>query len=130
MPVYFSHFKADHKSIAGFLLSGQLRDAVRQGAQDVAAIANRTAGITEVRGEYRVEAGPDVIVTRNGNPRLSERVVNAHRLAAADEFGTGTQAEGESGGAVRRKKQGGGSPANRTLGKAGAHVGDGFGTGE
>lgn len=127
MPVHFDRYKPDHKGIAEFLLSDQLRDAVRQGAQDVAAIANRTAGITKVRGSYEVEPGPDVIITRNGNPRLSERVVSNHPAAAADEFGSGT---GSWRGGDHKRPQGGGSPAFRTLGKAGAQVGDGLGTGE
>lgn len=126
MPVHFDRYKPDHVSIGEFLVSGQLRDAVRQGAQDVAAIANRTAGITKVRGSYETEPGPDVIVTRNGNPRLSERVVNHHPAAAADEFGSGTGSwRGD-----HKRPQGGGSPAFRTLAKAGDQVGDGFGTGE
>lgn len=123
MPI-IAKYVPDHKSIGEFLLSDQLRDAVRQGARDVAAIASNTAGITKIRGDYDVEPGPDVIVTKNGNPRLSERVVNDHPAAAADEFGSGSGAEGASKGAARKKGQGGGSPANRTLGKAGALIGD------
>ena len=116
MPVHFSRYDPDRKSIGEFLLSSQLRDAVRQGAQDVAALASRTAGITKIRGHYETKSGPDVVVTKNGNPRLSERVYNHHRAAAADEFGSGQKEEG--------RPQGGSSPANRTLGKAGARIGD------
>lgn len=118
MPVHFDRFEADHRSIGEFLLSDQLRDAVRQGAEDVAGIANRTAGISRVQGSYFREPGPPVVVTKNGNPRLSERVWSHHPAAAVDEFGSGRR---------RKRPQGGNSPANRTLGKAGSRVGDRLG---
>lgn len=127
MTVVVVTFKPDHKGIEEFLLSHQLREAVREGARDVAAIANNTAGITKIRGAYDVESGPNVVVTKNGNPRLSEHVVNHHPAAAADEFGSGSGAEGQSKGEGRKKSQGGGSPANRTLGKAGARIADRIG---
>lgn len=118
MPI-IARYDPDHKSIGEFLRSDQLRDAVTQGAQDVATIANNSAGITKVRGTYEVHPGPDVVVTRNGNPRLSERVESQHPAAAADEFGTGKKEGG--------RPQGGSSPANRTLGKAGARIADRLG---
>ena len=124
MPIIVSHFRANHKDLGKFLLSGQLRDAVRQGAKDVAAIARASAGITKIRDHYGVEPGPDVVITKNGNPRLSERVVNDHPAAAADEFGSGSGNKGKSGGKARREGQGGGSPAFRTLGQAGARIAD------
>lgn len=117
MPVEFSHFRADHKSIGEFLVSGQLRDAVRGGADDVARIANATT-ITKLKGEYYVEHGPDVIVTKNGNPRLSEQVRCDHPAAAAIEFGSGRKKD---------RPQGGSSDPKRILGKAGEHVGDAIG---
>lgn len=121
MPVYFDRFKANHSlsdGIGGFLLSSQLRGAVRQGANDVAATANRTSPTAKV--SYYAASGPDVIVTKNGNPRLSEQVRSDDVLAAAIEFGTGSGAQGKSKGKGRKERQGGGSPAYRTLGKAGA----------
>lgn len=121
MPIHFARFEPDHESIGRFLRSEQLRDAVREGAQEVARIANDTAGITKVRGTYAVETGPDVVVTLNGNRRLSEEVVSYHPAAAADEFGSGQNEGG--------RPQGGSSPANRTLGKAGDIVGDHYGEG-
>lgn len=118
MPIVYDRYEPDRHSIGEFLRSGQLRDAVHQGAQDVAKIAAATAGITKIRGSYDTEPGPDVIVTRNGNMRLSERVVNNHPAAAADEFGSGQRT---------KREQGGSSPANRTLGKAGAMIADKLG---
>jgi phosphoglycerate dehydrogenase-like enzyme len=125
MPIHFDRYEADHKSIAEFLLSDQLRDAVRQGAQDMAAVANATAGITKIRGGYFTEPGPPVIVTKNGYPRLSERVWNHHPAAAADEFGSG---QGKKRAAEGHKRpQGGSSQPFRTLGKAADRIGDRFG---
>lgn len=121
MPIYVSDFKADHKSIGEFLVSNQLRDAVTQGAQDVAAEANRTK-VTE-RLDYYVDHGPDVIVTRNGNPRVSERVRCDDPAAAAIEFGSGT---GSWRGGEHSRPQGGGNTPYRTLGKAGAKFDDGI----
>lgn len=117
MPVFVTRFKTDHKSIAGFLLSRQLRDPVRQGAEDVAAEANRTKVTQKL--DYYVESGPDVIMTRNGNPRLSERVRSDHPASAAIEFGSGKDENG--------RPQGGRNDAYRTLGKAGAKFNDAMG---
>lgn len=124
MPIYVDRYEQDHKSIGEFLLSGQLRDAVRQGASDGAAIAAATAP-SKIAADFAVEAGPDVIVTKNGNPRLSERIVNDHPAAAAIEFGSGQRAEGASG--KKDRPQGGSSPAYRPLGKAGARIADRIG---
>jgi hypothetical protein len=88
----------------------------------MAAIANVTAGITKVQGTYNVEQGPTVVVTKNGNPRLSERVWSHHSAAAANEFGTGSQ-----GPSKKKRPQGGNSPAFRTLSKAADRIGDRFG---
>lgn len=123
MPIGFDRFDPDHKSIGEFLLSDQLRDAVSQGAQDIAALANDTAGITKVRGSYFREPGPPVVVTKNGNPRLSERVWSHDRAAAANEFGSGPHAAGGE----KKRPQGGGSQPFRTLGKAADRIGDRFG---
>lgn len=123
MPIVFDRFEPDHKSIGEFLVSDQLRDAVRQGTEDIASLANLTAGITKVRGSYFREPGPNVVVTKNGNPRLSERVWNHHRAAAADEFGSGSGAKNGS----RKRPQGGGSQPFRTLAKAADKIGDRFG---
>lgn len=121
MPVVVTRFNPDHKSIGEFLRSRQLRDPVHQGAQDVAAEANRTKVTQKIN--YYVEAGPDVIVTRNGNPRLSERVRADEPMAAAVEFGSGTgNAHGDG-----KRPQGGGNEPYRTLGKAGAKFNDALG---
>lgn len=124
MPIIFDRYEPDHsaKGIGGFLLSDQLRDAVKGGAGDVAAIANRT-GVSKLRGGYYVESGPDVIVTKNGNPRLSERVRHDDRAAAAIEFGSGSGSRSTE----RTRPQGGSSQPFRTLGKAGAEVADRIG---
>lgn len=121
MPIYVDRFKPDHKGIAEFLVSDQLRDAVRQGAQDVAAEANRTR-VSE-RLDYHVDRGPDVIVTRNGNPRVSEQVRCDDPAAAAIEFGSGP---GNWRGGERSRPQGGSNEPHRTLGKAGAKYDDGI----
>lgn len=126
MPIIAVWFKADHKSIGEFLVSNQLRDAVRQGAQDVRSLAAANAP-SKIAGDFDVEPGPDVIVTKNGYPRLSERVRNDHPAAAAIEFGSGQQSEGNSG--KKDRPQGGSSPAMRPLGVAGVMVGDGIGVG-
>lgn len=123
MPIYVSGFKADHSSIGEFLRSNQLRDAVRQGAQDVATTANRTKVTSKL--EYWVENGPDVIVTKNGNPRLSERVRCDHPAAAAIEFGSGSKSWR---GGDHKRPQGGGNEPYRTLGKAGAAHADRIGS--
>jgi len=128
MPVIFDRYEQHTHpgmlGIAEFLVSDQLGDAVDQGAADMAAMANATAGITKVRGTYYTEPGPVVIVTKNGNPRLSRRVRSDHPAAAADEFGSGSGAKNGS----RKRPQGGGSKPNRTLGRAADRIGDRFGS--
>lgn len=121
MAIYVDKYEPDHKGIAEFLVSSQLADAVRQGAEDVAAEANRTRASRKL--DYYVERGPDVIVTRNGNPRVSERVRCDHPAAAAIEFGSGTGnwRDGDT-----SRPQGGGNQPYRTLGKAGAKYDDGI----
>lgn len=121
MPIYVERYKPDRKSIGEFLVSGQLRDAVRGGAQDVAAEANRNK-VTR-RLEYFEEKGPDVVVTKNGNPRLSERVRCDDPAAAAIEFGSGAR---NWRGGEQSRPQGGSNEPYRTLGKAGAKYDDGL----
>ena len=125
MPIGKIEYKPDHRSVGEFLRSDQLRDAVHQGAEDVAALARRWSP-TKIAGSIWAQNGPDVVVTKNGNPRLSEHVINSHSAAAAIEFGSGQRAEGNSG--KKDRPQGGHSPAMRPLGTAGAKIADRIGT--
>lgn len=115
MPVRFSHFEPDRGGINGFMHSDQLRDAVRQAAEDVVAYARPES--STLAPHWRVERGPDVII--GVYSRLTEVVVNEDDAAAAIEFGSGA---GRTGGDPRR--QGGSSRPQRILGRAGAKVGD------
>lgn len=119
MPIIFSRYDPDHKSIGEFLLSRQLRDAVRGGAEDVAKTANDEASHLK----FYTAPGPDVSVTRFPGPRLSERVISDDPSAAAIEFGSGRGRPGSSG----DRPQGGYNYPKRILGRAGAKHADRMG---
>lgn len=111
----------------GFMNSWQVLAPVMAICELIATEAAMTDGTT-IAGDYGTETGPRVVVA--GNPRVSGRVVNNNKKAAAYEFGTGIQNEGNSGGVERTNnpRQGGYSPARRHLGfvAAGYHdvIGD------
>lgn len=96
----------------GFMLSEQVREPVMATCRTIAAEAALTDG-TSIAGDYGTEPGPVVVVA--GNPRVTGRVTNNNEKAAAYEFGTGYESEGETGGAERTGGQGGASPARRHL---------------
>lgn len=120
-----TRYREDHKSFGEFMLSSQVLDPVMQLCRVIAAEAAATDD-SSIREDYGVTPGPPVTVA--GNPRITGRVVNTNPKAAAYEFGTGSENEGESGGVVRTSGRGGSSPARRHLGyiAAGYHdvIGD------
>lgn len=109
-------YRPDHKSMAAFLLSNQARDPAVKAAHDIAEIARATAprssvadtdeDVTHMADEFKVNEHSKPVLL-GGNPRVGAEVYNEDPAAAPQEFGNSR---------VRNP--------SRTLGKAGARVGE------
>ena len=103
-------YKPNHKEFGEFILSEQARRPAIEAAQHIAEIARARAPRGEGPGphmadQYKVNENPAPVVLA-GNPRAGAEVFNEDINATRNEFGN------------KRTK------AHRTLGKAGAEVGE------
>lgn len=113
------YYKMDHVSFGAMMVSEQLRPALRAVSTAIALRARLNAiersGVPEgeevdrdtkrLAKEYKPEEGPIVVVTGQGGepgPRITHRVVNRLRYAAADEFGRGGHTKGKGSRNLRR----------------------------
>jgi len=107
-------YRPDHRSMAAFLLSEQSRDPAVKAAHDIRDIAQATAPrssdpdgeATHMADEFKVNAKSKPVPV-GGNPRVGAEVYNEDPAAAPQEFGNSH---------VRNP--------SRTLGKAGARIGE------
>lgn len=95
----FAHggrYVPDHESFGAMMVSEQLRKTLvritkRIKTQAKANTQASSGGSKELANGYRDEVGPLVTLIVDGkpSPRISQRVVNGVRYAAAHEFGRG-----------------------------------------
>jgi hypothetical protein len=118
MPVEKVRYVPDNESFGEFMLSKQVSDPVERASHDVRLIARDLTPFDStdndgphMRDMFVVQrAAP--WVSKKGIPRVSYRVWNTHRAAAAIEFGFSRARKG-----INRK-------GRRMLGRAGARVGE------
>lgn len=115
-------WEQDTQGFGEFMMSPEIAGAAFAVARDVAKFANDNA-IHQVQSYNEADYGGPVVAGKRPAPRQTAIVVNPHRRAAADEFGTGNQAQGASAGKGGRR-QGGGSPASRHLQRSAARFHD------
>lgn len=108
-------YVADNKSFGAMMVSEQLRPAIHAVSLAIKAqaransLASATGGTADRDGQaladsYEVERGPLVapVVRGRPSPRISMRVVNRKRYAAAREFGAGGHTKGKGTRDLRR----------------------------
>lgn len=111
----------DNASFGNMMVSEQLRPALRhfstliKGVARINTLASSSGGDTtddrdgtRLADAYEVERGPIVVVrgqTGEPGPRITERVVNRKRHAAAREFGRGGHTKGRGTRDLRRAGQ-------------------------
>lgn len=103
------YYKMNHASFGAMMVSEQLRRPLDIASRLIAARAK--ANTVQSSGEsgllanaYRVDRGPLVTLVVEGrpSPRISNRVVNPLRYAAAREFGRGGHTKGRGTRDLRR----------------------------
>jgi hypothetical protein len=119
MPVVKTTYVPDNESFGKFMLSKQVEIPVEQASHAVRLIARDLTPYDasdqdglHMRDMFVVQKDQVPWISKKGIPRVSFKVINTHRAAAAIEFGFSRALK-----AVNRK-------GHRMLGRAGAQVGE------
>jgi hypothetical protein len=115
MPVVSTRYEPDHRGLHDFLHGPEMTGIVMEAGADV--VGHATGQSQHLDGHWHVTPGD---LTIGLYSRVISEVSNDSPLAASIEFGTARGRAGQTG--IRR--QGGWSPAQRILGKAGSLVGE------